>query len=346
MQRRRLGRTDIHVSAVCLGTMTWGQQNSEADGHRQMDYALDRGVDFWDTAEMYSVPTRAETYGRTEEIIGSWFAGRGKRDKVILATKAAGPDATLPWIRGGESRFDRANLRAALEGSLRRLKTDYVDLYQLHWPERELNNFGVLAFQEETPLGTDFEETMAALGDLVREGKMRAVGLSNESAWGAMRYLALADQGKGPRMASIQNVYSLLNRSFEVGLSEVAIREQCGLLAFSSLGMGVLSGKYLGGQRPAGARATLFPSYTRYFRTPNAEAAAAAYVKLAREQGLEPAQMALAFVISRPFVTACIIGATTMVQLEADIAAATMKLPDPILKEIEAIHARYTYPCP
>lgn len=346
MQRRRLGRTDIHVSVICLGSMTWGQQNSEADGHRQMDYALDAGVDFWDTAEMYSTPTRAETYGRSEEIIGSWFAKRGRRDKVVLASKAAGPDPTLPWIRGGKARFDRAHLREAIEGSLRRLRTDYIDLYQLHWPERDLNNFGVLAFQEETPLGTAFEETLAALDELIREGKVRAVGLSNESAWGAMRYLDLADQGKGPRMASIQNVYSLLNRSFEVGLSEVAIREQCGLLAFSPLAMGVLSGKYLGGARPAGARATLFPSYTRYFRTPNAEAATAAYVALAKDHGLGPAQMALAFVVSRAFVTAAVIGASTMAQLEADIAAAALKLPESVLTEIEAIHARYTYPCP
>lgn len=346
MQRRRLGRTDIHVSVICLGSMTWGEQNSEAEGHRQMDYALDAGVDFWDTAEMYATPTRAETYGRSEEIIGNWFAKGGRRDKVILASKAAGPDPTLPWIRGGTSRFDRARLREALEGSLRRLRTEHIDLYQLHWPERDLNNFGVLAFQDETPLGTDFEETLAALDELIKEGKIRAVGLSNESAWGAMRYLALADQGKGPRMASIQNVYSLLNRSFEVGLSEVAIREQCGLLAFSPLAMGVLSGKYLGGQRPAGARVTLFPSYTRYLRTPNAEAATAAYVALARDHGLGPAQMALAFVVSRTFVTSAVIGASTMAQLEADIAAAALKLPESVLKEIEAIHARYTYPCP
>jgi aryl-alcohol dehydrogenase-like predicted oxidoreductase len=346
MQRRRLGRTDIQVSAICLGTMTWGAQNSEAEGHRQMDYALDEGVDFWDTAEMYAVPTKAETYGRTEEIIGSWLAARGKRDKVILATKIAGPDEEIAYVRDGKTRFNRAHIRLALEASLRRLRTDYVDLYQLHWPEREVNNFGVLGFQEETPLGTPFEETLGALDDLVKEGKIRAVGVSNESAWGVMRYLALADQGKGPRMASIQNVYSLLNRSFEVGLSEVALREHCGLLAFSPLAMGVLSGKYLGGRRPPGARLTIHPPFTRYLRTPNAEAAAAAYVKLAQDHGLGPAQMALAFVVSRPFVTACIIGATSMAQLEADIAAADLKLPDSLLQEIEAIHARYTYPCP
>ncbi len=346
MERRRLGRTDIDVSVICLGTMTWGEQNSEAEGHAQMDRALERGVDFWDTAEMYSVPTRAETYGRTETIIGSWLASRGQRDKVILATKAAGPDESLGYVRGGRSRFNRKDLRTALEGSLRRLKTDYVDLYQLHWPERELNIFGVLAFQEETPLGTPFEETLEALDDLIKEGKIRAVGLSNESAWGAMRYLALAEQGRGPRMASIQNVYSLLNRSFEVGLSEVALREHCGLLAFSPLAMGALSGKYLGGARPEGARMSRFTQYTRYFRTPNAEAATLSYVELARRHGLDPAQMALAFVVSRPFVTACIIGATTLAQLDADIDAAAMTLPEPLLKEIEAIHARYTYPCP
>ena len=261
MEYRRLGRTDLRVSAICLGTMTWGQQNSEAEGHAQMDHALDRGINFWDAAEMYPVPPTEATYGRTETIIGSWFASRGGRDKVILATKVAGPDPRFAFLRGGDLRHDRANLRAALEGSLKRLKTDYVDLYQLHWPERRVNSFGRLAYDGDPAKdGTPLAETLAALGELVAEGKIRHIGLSNDTPWGLMRLLQLADAGVGPRIVSIQNPYNLLNRSFEMALAEVALHEDCGLLAYSPLAMGLLTGKYQDGTAGPNARLNAFPN--------------------------------------------------------------------------------------
>ncbi|MDY0882051.1 NADP(H)-dependent aldo-keto reductase [Dongia soli] len=346
MEYRRLGRSDLRVSVICLGTMTFGEQNSEADGHQQMDYALDHGVNFFDTAEMYAVPPRRETYGRTEEIIGTWFKSRGKRDKVVLASKIVGPDERFPYVRDGNLRFDRKNIQAAVDASLKRLQTDYIDLYQLHWPEREVNVFGQLLYKHnENQDWTPFEETLDALQEVVKAGKVRQVGLSNETAWGAMSWLKLAEQGKGPRMASIQNAYSLLNRAFEVGVAEVAIREDCGLLAFSPLGMGVLSGKYLDGAEPAGARLTLYGFFKRY-RSARGEAATKAYVNLARRHGLDPAQMALAFINSRRFVTANIIGATTMEQLKSNIASADLKLSDDVLTEIDALHHEHTIPCP
>jgi len=346
MQYRKLGRSDIEVSAICLGTMTWGEQNSQGQAFEQMDYALDRGVNFWDTAEMYAVPPRQETYGRTEEIIGSWFRERRLRDKVVIATKVAGPDARFPYIRDGKPKLDRKNILAAVETSLKRLQTDRIDLFQLHWAERDTNAFGQLGYApSKTDQGTPLEETLAALAEVVKSGKVRQVGISNESAWGAMRYLALSDAGKGPRMAGIQNAYSLLNRSFEVGLAEVAQRENCGLLAYSPLAMGVLSGKYLDGAEPPGARLTVYKHWKRYL-TPPGVAATAAYAKLARDHGLDPAQMALAYVTSRPFVTAAIIGATTMEQLKSNIASIDVKLTPELLEGIESIHKIYTYPCP
>jgi aryl-alcohol dehydrogenase-like predicted oxidoreductase len=346
MEYRRLGRTDLEVSAICLGTMTWGVQNSEAEGHAQMDYALEQGVSFWDTAEMYPVPPNAERFGNTERIIGSWFKKTGKRRQVILASKIIGPDGRFKTIRDGENRLTRANIQAAIDGSLQRLGTDYIDLYQLHWPERSVNIFGKLNYQhhpEET--FTPFAEVLEVLGAAVKAGKIRHVGLSNETAWGTMRWLSLAEQGLGPRMVSIQNCYHLMNRGFEVGLSEVAIREQCGLLAFSPLGMGSLTGKYLNGAKPAGARMTLFPNFPRY-TTPRAQEAVAAHVALARKYGLDPAQMALAWVTMRDFVTATIIGATTMDQLKSNIASADVKLPPELLKEIEELHKVFTIPVP
>ncbi len=347
MEYRRLGRSDLMVSVICLGTMTWGEQNSEDDGHRQMDYALDRGVNFWDTAEMYAVPPKAETYGRTEQIIGSWFKSRGKRDKVILASKVAGPDERLTYLRDGKPRLDRRNIAAAVDASLQRLGTDYIDLYQLHWPERRTSNFGRLGFARDAERddGTPLEETLAALAEVVAAGKVRHVACSNESAWGVMRLLGLSDAGKGPRMMSVQNAYSLLNRSFEAGLAEVALREDCGLLAYSPLAMGALSGKYLDGSAGPQARLNLYPHFKRY-RGPHKDKATSAYVALAREHGLDPAQMALAFVTSRPFVTANIIGATTEAQLASDIASIELALGQEILDAIEAIHQVYTYPCP
>lgn len=347
MEQRRLGRTDLKLSAICLGSMTWGEQNTQDEGFAQMDLALDRGVNVIDTAEMYAVPPRAETYGRSEEIIGNWLQARGCRDKVLIASKVVGPASRFPHIRDGKSRLNRHHIEGAVEASLKRLKTDTIDLYQLHWPERPMNVFGELGYrhQDDEPDSTAMEETLAVLGDLMKAGKLRSVGLSNETPWGVMRFLGLADAGRDPRMASIQNPYSLLNRSFEARLAEVAIREDCGLLAYAPLAAGALTGKYLNGQQPAGARLTLFPQNTRY-RGPRAEAAIAAYVDLARQHGLDPAQMALAYVISRRFLTSAIIGATSVAQLENNLAAVDLVLSDEVLDGIEEIHKIYTYPCP
>lgn len=346
METRPLGRSGLEVSALCLGTMTWGQQNSQDEAFEQMDFARDRGINFFDAAEMYPVSPREETYGRTEEIIGNWFASRGKRDQVILATKAVGPGSRFPYVRDGKPRLDRKHILAAVDSSLQRLQTDYIDLYQLHWPDRGANIFGDLGYshdpqEEMTPL----EETLGALAEVVKAGKVRHVGVSNETPWGLMKYLTLAEAGGGPRMVSIQNAYSLLNRSFEAGLAEIAHREDCGLLAYAPIGAGALTGKYLGGAKPEGARMTLFPQNTRYFTEPGI-AATAEYVALAEKHGLKPSQMAGAFVYSRPFVTASIVGATKMEQLELQFEAAEIELPQEVLDGIEAIHARYTYPCP
>jgi len=347
MEYRPLGRSDIKVSAVCLGSMTWGEQNSEAEGFAQMDYAVEQGVDFIDTAEMYPIATRAETYGRTEEIIGSWMAARGNRDKLVIATKIVGPNpGRFSYIRGGETRFNSKHIAAAVETSLQRLQTDYIDLYQLHWPDRATNDFSALAYEhedgaDETPL----EETLEALAAVVKAGKVRQIGVSNENPWGVMRLLALAEQGRGPRIVSIQNPYSLLNRSFETRLAEVAIREDVGLLAYAPLAAGTLTGKYLNEQRPQGARRTLWPDNKRY-QGPQADKATAAYVQLARDQGLDPAELALAFVLSRRFMTAAIIGATSIAQLKTNIGAAKVSLNAETLAAIEAIHKVYTYPCP
>ena len=345
MDYRPLGRTGLRVSSICLGTMTWGTQNTEAEGHAQMDYALDRGVNFFDTAEMYPTPPGAETFGDTERIIGSWFAARGTRDKVVLATKALGPSSRFKHVRGGP-RLTKPQLEEAVNASLQRLRTDYIDLYQLHWPARPANYFGKLGFDlPGADEGTPIEETLAALDDLVKAGKIRAAGLSNETAWGTMRHLHLAEQGHGPRVASVQNPYSLLNRSFEVGLGEVAVREDCGLLAYAPLGAGTLTGKYLNDAHPDGARLTLYPQNSRY-RTPQGEKAVAAYVDLARRHGLDPAQMAIAYVHGRPFTTSVIVGATKRDQLKANIDAKDLTLSDEVLAEIESIHGVYTYPCP
>ena len=346
MEYRRLGRTELQVSALCLGTMTFGEQNTEAEAHAQLDRAWDAGINFIDTAEIYPVPPKAETQGETERQIGTWLAARGKRDQLILATKVAGPADWLPYLRGGKARLDRKNIEAALEGSLRRLQTDYIDLYQLHWPDRKTNFFGQLGYapapeEDSVPL----EETLGVLEDLVRAGKIRYVGLSNETPWGTMRCLALSEQRELPRPVSIQNPYNLLNRTFEIGLAEIAIREQCGLLAYSPLAFGVLSGKYLGGARPAGARLSRFERFSRY-SNPQADWATEKYVHLAREHGLDPAQMALAWVNRRPFVTATIIGATNLQQLEANLASIELTLPEALVAEIEAIHVQQPNPAP
>lgn len=339
MELRQLGRTDLRVSAICLGTMTWGQQNTEAEGHAQMDYALGQGVNFFDTAEAYSIPPRPETQGSTERIIGSWFKARKNRDKVILATKVAGR-GEMTWLRGAPTELNASNILAAVEGSLKRLQTDYIDLYQLHWPDRPLPLFAdrTTTFRG-LPEGPEnaIEETLEVLGRLVKAGKVRHVGLSNETSWGTMRFLGAAEAGKGPRAVSIQNAYNLLNRTFEIGLAEIALREQVGLLAYSPLAQGYLTGKYQRGARPPGARTTLFDRGQRYEK-PGVEAAIDKYLDLAREFGLDPAQMALAFVTSRPFVTSNIIGATTMQQLRTDLNSVHVKLSPDVEKRIDALH--------
>jgi len=346
MEYRRLGRSDIKVSVICLGTMTWGEQNTEAEGHQQMDYAIDQGVTFWDTAEMYAVPPRAETYGTTETIIGTWLKSRGKRDKIVLASKITGPDKRFPYIRDGKLPFDKKNIVAAVDGSLKRLQTDYIDLYQLHWTERTTNGAARLGYEHKADeTFTPFAETLDALNDQVKAGKIRMVGLSNETPWGTMRWLSESERLNLPRMQSIQNAYSLVNRSFEVGLAEVAIRENCGLLAYSPLGMGVLSGKYIGDAAPASARLNRFHQFVRY-RGPIAASAIEKYVGIAKRHGLDPAQMALAFVSSRPFVTANIIGATNLAQLRSNIASIDIKLSSEVLNEIDAVNKEHTYPCP
>jgi aryl-alcohol dehydrogenase-like predicted oxidoreductase len=346
MRYRRLGNTDLKVSVICLGTMTWGEQNTEAEAHQQLNHALSQGVNFVDTAELYSIPPRAETFGRTESILGSWLKKSGLRHKIVLASKVCGPTGWCPHIRRGKSRLNRQNIIMALEGSLKRLRTDYLDLYQVHWPERSTNYFGKLGYEPEDDAdAVPIEETLEALGELVKSGKVRYVGVSNETPWGVMRYLQAAAQSNLPRIVSIQNPYSLLNRSFEIGLAEIAHREKTGLLAYSPLGFGVLSGKYLDGKHPAGARLTLFPDYRRYSNEA-AVKATRAYVNLAREHGLDPARMALAFVHSRPFTTSTIIGATSMAQLMSNLASIDLQLDQEVLAGIDAIHKKRPNPCP
>ena len=347
MQYRQLGNTDIQVSALCLGTMTWGEQNNQKQAFEQLDYALDQGINFIDTAEMYPVPAKAETQGRTESIIGNWLQERRSREHIILATKVVGPGRDwLTHFRGGNNNLDRSNIMAAVDGSLRRLKTEYIDFYQIHWPDRQTNYFGKRSYPwPDEKQSIPIEETLAALQELVDSGKVRHVGVSNETPWGVMRYLCLTETHGFVRIQGIQNPYNLLNRSYEVGLAEISHREQVGLLAYSPLGFGVLSGKYLNDQHPANTRLTLFPEYQRYSGG-QAKAATAEYVALAHQYGLDPAQMALAFVTSRPFVTSNIIGATNMAQLRSNIASMEITLPEELLADIEAIHERYPYPAP
>ncbi|MBU6954920.1 NADP(H)-dependent aldo-keto reductase [Hahella sp. HN01] len=345
MQYRQLGKTDLNVSAICLGTMTWGQQNTEAEAHEQLNYSVDQGINFIDTAEMYPVPPQADTQGRTEAYLGSWLKKRSDRNKLIIATKVTGPAASFSYLRGGP-RLTVAHISEAIDASLQRLQTDYVDLYQVHWPDRNTNFFGKLGYEhKEEEDAVPILETLEALAELVKSGKVRHIGLSNETPWGAMKYLSYAESLGLPRAVSIQNPYNLLNRTFEVGLAEVAHRESIGLLAYSPLAFGILSGKYLGGQRPANARITLFSRFSRYLGA-QAELATQTYVEVAEKHGLDPAQMALAFVTSRPFVTSNIIGATSMDQLRSNIDSANLTLSNEVLQDLEEAHQRYTFPCP
>ena len=349
MKYRKLGNSDIDVSVICLGTMTFGEQNSQEEGFEQMDYAIDRGVNFFDTAELYAVMPKKETYGRTEEIIGNWFNKRKNRDKVILASKIASKsEDDLEWIREGSNTlgFDRKNMDIAIDNSLKRLKTDYIDLYQLHWPERKVPKFGVLDFNyDPNDEWTDIEEVLENLQRLVKAGKIRYVGLSNETPWGMMKFLQLSETKNLPRMMSIQNVYSLVNRVFDVGNSEVAIRENCGLLAYSPLAGGRLSGKYIGDKKPKNARYTIWPRRFSRHHTKRGEVAIELYYKLANKYGISPSKFANSFVNDRPFVTSNIIGATTMEQLKENIDSIDLKLSDEILNEIEDIHLSDPNPC-
>ncbi|MEO4045781.1 NADP(H)-dependent aldo-keto reductase [Pseudomonas sp. CAU 1711] len=345
MEYRKLGRTELEVSALCLGSMTWGEQNGEAEGFAQLDRAYAAGINFLDSAEMYPVPPRAETYGATERIIGNYFKARGNRADWVLASKVAGPGNGIGYIRDGSLKHNRRHIVAALDDSLKRLQTDWIDLYQLHWPERSTNFFGQLGYRHQEQDFTPLQETLEALDEQVKAGKIRHIGLSNETPWGTMKYLQLADSLGLPRAVSIQNPYNLLNRSFEVGLAEVAMREQCGLLAYSPLAFGMLSGKYENGARPANARISLFSRFSRY-TNPQAVAACSRYVRLAEEHGLDPAQMALAFVTRQPFVTSNIIGATSLEQLESNLGSLSLELGDELLEAIEAIQREQPNPAP
>ena len=346
MHYHRIPHSTLEVSQLGLGTMTFGEQNSEADAHAQLDLAIRSGINFIDTAEMYPVPPRPETQGLTEQYIGSWLKQRGSRDKIILASKVAGPSRGNDASIRPDMALDRKNIRAALDASLKRLNTDYLDLYQLHWPQRQTNFFGKLGYQySETTAQVTLLETLEALTEQVRAGKIRYIGVSNETAWGVMRYLQLAEKHELPRIVSIQNPYSLLNRSFEVGLAEISQHEGVELLAYSSLAFGTLSGKYLNGAQPAGARNTLFSRFTRYSGE-QSQQAIAEYVALARQHQIDPSQMALAYVRQQPFVASTLLGATTLEQLQTNIDSFNLTQNAEILEGIEAIHRRFTYPAP
>lgn len=344
MRYNKLGGSALEVSEVCLGTMTFGEQNTEVQAHQQLDYAFSRGVNFIDAAEMYPVPPRGETQGRTERYIGSWLKNQS-RDKLIVATKITSPGRGFAWVRGGPKAIDRVSVEQALNDSLQRLQTDYIDLYQIHWPDRYLPNFGDSFYDPSRERDcVPVEEQLEALAEVVRAGKVRYVGLSNESPWGVMQFLNIARARNLPLAASIQNAYSLVNRSYEWGLSEVTRREGIPLIPYSALAFGHLSGKYLGGAKPAGARLTLFPPFGQRYGKENLMPAVQAYVDLAQRHGLSPAAMALAFVRSRWFVASTIVGATTLEQLEQNIDAASTELDAAVLAQIDAIHLRYPNP--
>ena len=352
MKKNNLGKTDIMVSEICLGTMTWGQQNSEKEAHDQLSFAIERGINFIDTAEMYSVPPKEETYGLTEKYIGTWLKNQD-RSKIILATKIAGRTSNVPsgppgldWIRKGP-RLNEEHIFEAIENSLKRLNTEYIDLYQIHWPERPVNSFGQLGYIHN-PRKDDIkiEVTLEALSKAVQKGLIKYIGLSNETPWGVMKFIEAAKEFGLPRVVSIQNPYSLLNRSFEAGLSEIAINEEVGLLPYSPLAGGVLSGKYLNGKKPENARMTLFERMRTRYTNQHAENAVLEYQKIALKYDLNLTQMAINFVTKQNFVTSNIIGATSIDQLEENIDSINCELNEEVIKEIEKVHKIYTYPCP
>ena len=345
MKFKKLGTTDLDVSLICLGTMTWGTQNSEKDAFEQMDYSVDAGINFFDTAEIYSVPPNSDSYGKTEVIIGNWFEKRKNREKIILASKVAGPGCD--WIRGGGNNFNEKKIGEAIEGSLKRLKTDYIDLYQLHWPERSTNFFGRRDYfvNENEGKWNSFESILEALEKFIKSGKIRHIGMSNETPYGLSKYIELSKSKKLPRMMSIQNPYNLVNRTYEIGMSEISIREKCGLLVYYPLAAGALSGKYRNGQMPKNSRQALFKGWERHLN-PLAMRAYDDYFKLAEENNLTMVQLAQSFVNSRPFVTSNIIGATTMEQLKENIASINIELSEEIIDKINQIHNKNPNPSP
>ena len=345
MKFKKLGNTDLDVSLICLGTMTWGTQNSEKEAFEQMDYSVEQGINFFDTAEIYSVPPTAESYGKTEIMIGNWFEKRKNREKIILASKVAGPGCE--WIRDGGNNFNEKSIGEAIDGSLKRLKTDYIDLYQLHWPERSTNCFGRREFtpREDEKEWNDFESILEALNKFIQSGKIRYVGMSNETPYGLSKYLELSKSKKLPRMMSVQNPYSLVNRTYEIGMSEISIREKCGLLVYYPLAAGALSGKYRNNQMPKNSRMALFKGWQRMIN-PLAMRAYDEYYKLAKENNLTMVQLAQAFVNSRPFVTSNIIGATTMDQLKENVESIKIELTEEIMDKINLIHNNNPNPSP
>lgn len=348
MQQRKLGKTDLSVSQICLGTMTFGQQNTQDEAFAQMDYAVANGVNFFDTAELYAIPPKPETYGKTEEIVGNWLQKSGKRKDVVIATKVVGPAQQMTWIRNGTAHLERSQILAACDASLKRLQTDYIDLYQIHWPERQVNSFGKMDFDGCAVTGREEEnilETLQALADLMTAGKVRHIGVSNETPWGVMTWLKLHANNNLPRIASIQNAYNLLNRTFSIGLSEVALQEKVGLLAYSPLGGGTLTGKYLAGAMPAGSRRAIDVRTSRY-KKPKEDETVSAYQAIAKKHGLDAAQMALAFVNRQPFVTSNIIGATSVEQLKINIASADIELSNEVVADINQAHQNISNPCP
>jgi aryl-alcohol dehydrogenase-like predicted oxidoreductase len=345
MNYKKLGNTDLDVSTICLGTMTWGEQNTQEEGFEQMNYALEQGVNFWDTAEIYSIPPKQETFGDTEVIIGNWFEKTKKREKIILASKVCGP--MREYVRGGGNQFGEKNITEALEGSLKRLKTDYIDLYQLHWPERSTNFFGKLGYEHnDNNDWTKFEDILGSLKRFIGQGKIRHVGLSNETAWGLSKFLDISKNKNLPRMLSVQNPYNLLNRTYEIGLAEMSVREKTGLLAYSPLACGYLSGKYRNNQLPKKSRIASHGDFWTRYKKPNMNVAVDAYYEISKKYKLDMSQMSLKFIEIQPFVTSVIIGATTMQQLKTDIESVNVKLTDEIIKEINDVQKIYPNPCP
>jgi aryl-alcohol dehydrogenase-like predicted oxidoreductase len=345
MKFRKLGTTDIDVSLICLGTMTWGTQNTEKDAFEQMDYAISQGINFFDTAEIYSVPPTYDSYGKTELMIGNWLKERKNRDKIILASKVAGPGCD--WIRGGGNNFDEKKIGEAIDGSLKRLKTDYIDLYQLHWPERSTNFFGRRDYQYNNEEGNwnSFENILEALQKYIKSGKIRYVGISNETPYGLSRYLEISKNKGAPRMMSVQNPYNLVNRTYEIGMSEISIREKCGLLVYYPLAAGGLSGKYRNGKMPKNSRMALFKGWERHLN-PLAMKAYDEYYKLAKDFDLTMVQLAQSFVNSRPFVTSNIIGATTMDQLKENVESINIEFTDEMMERVNEIHNINPNPSP